>query len=286
MKKGMLISLLIAPTLALVIGVSLYPMFYAFNVSVHNTHYLQIGDFVGFQNFITLFRDPAIIQIFTVTLKYVLGSLCCAIPLALLLAIILNRSLRFIQVFRVLVLLPWVFSEVTAGMLWSWVLNPSFGPINYLLAKMGLSKVLFLGSAATALPTVMFINIWWSYALPTVLILAALQTIPPELHEAARIDGAGSWAIFKHVTFPLIAPTVVVAAIQLTLIYFNKLTLVLVLTGGGPLRETMILSLQTYMEAFQNYRMNMATSLGIIIFLCNIIFSISYVSAIKREAAE
>jgi multiple sugar transport system permease protein len=285
MKKGLLISLLIAPTLALITGVSLYPMFYAFNVSVHTTRYLQIGDFVGFQNFISLFQNPLIHQVFQVTLKYVLGSLLCTMPLALLLAVILNRPLRFIQIFRVLILLPWVFSEVTAGMLWSWVLNPSFGPVNYILSQMGFDKILFLGSPETALPTVMFINIWWSYALPTVLILAALQTVSPELYEAARIDGANPWAIFKHVTFPLISPTVVVAAIQLTLIYFNKLTLALVLTGGGPLQKTMTLSLQTYMEAFQNYRMNMASSLGIIILLCNILFSVSYVSSIRKEAA-
>lgn len=284
-RDARFIALLMSPTIILVGAVSLFPMAYAIYVSLHTTRYLEIGSFIGLGNFVALFRDPSTVQGVIVTLKYVLGSLTLALSLGMLLATILNRPLRFISVFRTLVLLPWILSQVVVAMLWAWVLEPSFGPVNYILREVGLGKVFFLALPNMAPLTLIGTNVWMSFPLPTVLLLAALQTVPPELYEAARIDGANAWQCFTRITLPLILSTFLVAMITLTLFYFNMVTLILVLTGGGPLQMTEVVSLRAYYEAFSNFRMGHATALGVTILFCNGIFSIAYLGIIKREAA-
>lgn len=283
MRKGSFVALLLSPALLLVGLVSFYPMAHAVYVSFHKTRYLELEAFAALDNFTALARDPGVVRSVSVTLKYVLGSLGLALSLGMLLALTLNRPLRFGGLFRTIVLLPWVLSQVVTALLWTWLLEPSYGPVNYLLNEMGIGKVFFLASPMAALPTLIWTNVWASYPLATVLILAALQTVPLELYEAARIDGAGAWDRFTRITLPLISSTVLVAAIVLTLFYFNMVTLILVLTGGGPLERTETLGLRVFYEAFQNFRVGRATALAVVILLCNVVFSVTYVKILRRE---
>lgn len=280
------IALLLAPTVLIVTGIAVTPMLYAIYVSLHGARYLVIDDFVGFSNYLRLLRDPQTIAALATTLKYVFGSLIIVIPFAFILASVLNRPIRFIPVFRTIVLLPWILSEVVVAMLWAWILSASFGPVNYLLVSLGLERVRFFSTPELALPTVILINTWWSYALPTVLLLAGLQTVPHELYESAKVDGANLWVVVTKITLPIISTTLLITIILVTLLYFNRLTIILVLTGGGPLRATETLALRTYLEGFQSFRMGLSASLGVLIFLCNLAFSMGYIRVIRRDVTQ
>ena len=179
--------------------------------------------------------------------------------------------------------LPWVISQVITALLWKWILNIQFGLTRLVTDALGLLPIDFVGEFETAMPTLILVNVWRTFPFAMLLLLAALQTVPRELHEAAEIDGAGAWSRFRHVTLPLIKSTVLVVAIMLSLSYFNHVDLPLILTGGGPLGETRILALAAYEEAFVLNKMGYGSAIAVVVFAVNILLSLVYLRLLRTE---
>jgi len=271
------------PAVVLAAGISLYPILYAIYLSLFRTRYLEKVAFVGLGNYRQLWADPAAWQNLIHSLQYVFGSLAVVLPFGLGVAILLNQRIRYRSIFRTLVVLPWVVSQTILALLWGWLLNPDFGPAMYLLQVLGAGKFSPLSDVRFALPTMIGVNAWGSYPMAVILLLAALQTIPGELVEASRVDGASRWQYFLRIMLPLIRPTLMVTTIMLSLLYFNMVTLVLILTGGGPSQTTEVLSLRALKEGFDFWRVGYAATLGIVIFVFNIIFSLLYLRLLREE---
>jgi multiple sugar transport system permease protein len=271
------------PAVLLVGMVCLYPAYYGLKHSFYKTDYLERVRFIGIDNYLYFFRSGGVQNVIN-SLIYVFGSLVLAIPFALLVALLLNRPIKFRALFRTLLIIPWVISQLIAALLWGWYINPSFGPVNFLIQTLGFHKIDFLGNIELAMPTLIFINAWRGYPLPMILLLAALQTLPMELYEAARVDGASGWRSFIHITLPLIQNTLLVGIIIASLEYFNMVTLMFVLTGGGPLRETEVLGLRAFNEAFGLWHIGYAAAIGSIIFILNVLFSFAYIKVLKKES--
>ncbi len=278
--------LFMSPAVVLVAAISLYPIAYAAYLSLFRTRYLERLAFVGLGNYQRLYLDSAFWQNLSHSLLYVFGSLLLVLPFGLIVAILLNQPVGGRGLLRALIILPWVISQTIIALLWSWLLNPDFGPAIYLLQQFGSAKLTLLSDVRTALPTLIGVNVWGSYPMATVLLLAALQTIPQELKDAARVDGTSRWQHFVHITFPFVQPTLLVATILLTLLYFNMVTLVLILTGGGPVGATEVLSLRAFKEGFDFWRIGFAASLGMVIFLFNILFSLLYIRLLRQESLQ
>jgi multiple sugar transport system permease protein len=274
------------PAILLASAVSLYPIAYAFYLSLFRTKYLERVAFIGLGNYQRLLSDPAAQQNLLHSLLYVFGSLIVVLPFSLGVAVLLNQRVKYRAVFRALIILPWVVSQTIIALLWGWLLNPDFGPAIYVLELLGFGKVSFLSEVRSALPTLIGINVWGSYPMAVILLLAALQTIPEELKDAARVDGTSRWQHFVHITLPLVQPTLLVATIMLTLLYFNMVTLVLILTGGGPLGTTEVLSLRAFKEGFDFWRVGYAATLGIVIFVFNVVFSLLYIRLLRQESLQ
>lgn len=271
------------PAIALIALVSIYPIVYAMYISLFRTHYLERVAFVGLGNYQRLLADPAAWRNLLLSLVYVFGSLALVLPFGLAVAILLNQPVRFRSAFRAAIILPWIVSQTIIALLWGWLLNPDFGPAIYLLQGLGIGKVALLSEPVFALPTVICINVWGSYPLAAILLLAALQTIPPDLLDAAQVDGVSGWQKFSRITLPLIRPTLLVVLILLSLLYFNMVTLLFTLTGGGPLGSTEVLSLRTFDEAFQFWRVGYAASFGMVIFAMNVGISLLYIRLLGQE---
>ncbi|HWT79176.1 MAG TPA: sugar ABC transporter permease, partial [Candidatus Methylomirabilis sp.] len=158
------------------------------------------------------------------------------------------------------------------------------GPVNFLLVTLGIGRVMFVANPGLAMQTLIVANVWQSYPYAMILLLAALQTIPTQLYEAARIDGASPPKCFRYVTLPMISNVLLVVVIMCTLHYFNMVTLMYVLTGGGPVFRTETLSLKVFLEAFTHWDMSLASTVGIAIFAFNIVFSLLYIRLLRREA--
>lgn len=272
----------ILPATLLVIAVSVYPVFDAVLLSLHSTRYAQKLDFVGLANFVTLLRDPTVWSDAKSAVVYTVGSLLLVIPYSLALALLLNRPMTLRGVVRTLAILPWVFSQTVTALLWSWLLNPDFGPVTFTMQRLTGSPIALLASPTGAMASLIGVNVWASYPMAALLFLAALQTIPGDLYEAMRMDGAGTVALFRHITLPMIRPTLVVVLIQLTLLYFNMVTLIYVMTGGGPIGATQTLALRVLKMSFENWDLGRGAALGLILTFVNLALSLFYVRALRN----
>jgi ABC-type sugar transport system permease subunit len=196
--------------------------------------------------------------------------------------VLLTRPIHFRAAFRTILVIPWALSQSVTATLWVWLLNPSYGPLKYLIDQLGAPQVLFLSNPEWALTILNLVNTWMSYPFAMVLFLAALQTVPGDLYEAARIDGCGAWSSFWRVTIPFIQNTVLSTVIMLTLQFFNMVTLIYVMTGGGPLGTTETLSLRVFLDGFFNFRLAAAAAGGLVIFALNVVFSLSYIRLLRQ----
>jgi multiple sugar transport system permease protein len=274
---------LMAPALLLVAAVSFLPLGQALVQSLHRSQYLQLGAFVGLENFERFLFSDAGTQRAWNSFVFVVGSLVVSMPLGFALALLLNLPLRARGVIRTILILPWLVSNTVAALLWAWILSAQFGPIARLVSTFSVTMPNPLTSELLAMPSIILCNAWGSYPLVMVFVLAALQTVPTELHEAARIDGAGAWQRFRHVMFPLVRNTTLVTLVLTTLHSFNNVTIMLIMTGGGPVGATDTMAFRVFEEGFKYYRMGLATAGAVIIFGLNILFTVGYMRVLRGE---
>lgn len=276
----------LAPAVLIVITVSIYPVFSAAVTSLFKTRYATLDHFVGLQQYRILLSDPGIWKAGLNSAIYTFGSLFLVIPLALAIALLLNSEIPFRGLVRTIVILPWILSQTIVALLWMWLVNPDFGPLPYLVDAATGFRPALLTSPHQAMGTLIVINVWSTYPQAALLLLAAIQTIPRELIEAARIDGASRFGVFRLVTLPLIKPTMLVVMIQLTLLYFNMVTLIYVLTGGGPLSGTETLALKVLKISFEEWNIGRGAALGLVITVINLLVSLVYVRVLRGKDGE
>lgn len=272
-----------APALLLVLLVSFYPIAVAMKWSMYETEYVKTGAYVGAGNFLSIFKNESDLKNIGNSFVYVFGSILIVVPLSTLLAVLLNMKIKFRVLFRTAIILPWVISQTVTALLWKWLINANYGPVNYVIERFGGAKVDLLSTSGGANLALIAANVWNTFPIALVLILAALQTISSELYEAGRVDGATGWKSFTHITLPLIKPTVLVTLIMLSLEYFNMVTLIYVFTGGGPFSATETLSLRAFKEGFEYWNIGMGSAFSVLLFGFNIILSLLYVKALKNK---
>ena len=275
--------LFILPSLILIFIIIFYPVFYAFRLSVVEVDFLKIKAFVGLENYQRIFFDPVSRTYFFNTFKYVGLSLFFALLLGLVLALALSGNNKYIGFFRTVICIPWVISQAVTAMLWAWLLDVKFGPINYLLEMLGLEPIRFLSDPELAMNTVIMANVWRSYPFAVILILAALQSVPNELYESAKVDGATGLSQLVFITIPLISGTLFVTTVMLTIEYFNMVTLIYVMTGGGPIGVTEVLSVHAFKEGFWHWRLHYAAAYAVVILVMNILFSVAYMKLVPKD---
>lgn len=259
--------ILVLPVMALFLALKIAPLLYGGYLSLTQYSLLQPPRFIGLANYERLFNDPRAMQAFRVTLYYTVGTVVPATILSLAIAVMLDTKLRGMAIFRTVFYMPQVASWVAIGVAWLYIMNPAFGPFNYLLSLVGIERQGFLADGYQALPTLIGIGIWRQMGYSVVIFLAGLQGIPQHLREAAIMDGASAWRSFRHVTLPILLPTtmfVVVTAVIFNLQVFDQ---VVVLTGGGPGRATTTAVLFSYNQAFQSFAMGYAAAVAVVLFL-------------------
>jgi multiple sugar transport system permease protein len=238
-----------------------------------------VGGFAGLANFRQVVSDPHFPAAVRHTLVWTVGSVVGEYAIGLGSALLLNRPVRGQGVFRVLTFIPWLVPIIVAGMTWSWMLNPDFGVVNSLLVEWGLlhRPINFLGDAAWAMPTVIFVNVWRSFPYYTISFLAALQAVPEELYEAAQIDGASPWRRFRDVTFPhLRSVSLIIVFIHViwTAVNFD---FIWVLTQGGPNYATITLPILIYRYTMQQFDVGMASALSTLMLIgTSLVFVVYY----------
>lgn len=271
------------PAFLLVGAVSFIPLGYAIQQSFHAADYMGMGKFVGADNYTQFLGDGRGWLNLWRAFLFVAGSVVLAVPLGFGLACALNRPIRFRGFFRTILILPWLVSNLVVALLWAWLLNGHFGPIAYLVAQLGGTLPNAVTSPDLAMPALVVANVWHSYPLVMIFVLAALQTVPAELYEAARIDGASAWNRFRLITLPIVRNTTLVVLVLTTLHTFNNVTMVFIMTGGGPVGTTETLALRVFPEEFKYYQTGIASAAAVIIFALNLLFSLVYIRVLRGE---
>ncbi|AZI44793.1 sugar ABC transporter permease (plasmid) [Deinococcus psychrotolerans] len=261
---------LFIPTLLPVVVLSVWPLLQG--VYLGFTDYTlgaQSRKFIWFGNFAKMSSDRQFWSSFQIGAVWTVTVTAGVIVLGMGLALLLNARLPGQAVARVLVLIPWAIPPVIKGMIWRLIYHPSSGFLNGFLVSVGILKspIDWLGSFTWALPAVIVVGIWTGLPQATVVLLAGLQTIPEDLHEAASLDGASSWQQLRHVTLPLMMPVILAVSALEFMWNFNSFGLVYTLTEGGPAGTTRLPMLFAYEEAFRYGNIAYASALGLAIVL-------------------
>jgi multiple sugar transport system permease protein len=256
----------ILPSLAGVILFLLLPVVVVLLLSFVKWNFLQPPAWAGFSNFGTMTRDDHVFHALLISAYYVLWNIPIQTGLALGLAMLLNRRLPGMGVFRALFVLPYMSTPVAMAVVWSWLFNAQNGLINHLLAVVGITGPNWLGDQATALPVIAMIATWQYVGYNMLFFLAGLQTIPPQLYEAAGIDGASAWGKFRRITLPLLNSTMLFVLVTDVIGSFQVFDQVYVLTQGGPGSATNVINYQIYSTAFQNFDVGSASAMSLLLF--------------------
>lgn len=284
--------LFLAPAFLLYLLVDLYPLLWAFRLSLERYSIFAPPQFVGLENYYRMFRDPLFWKSLHNTLFWTAIVVPAILLLSLPLAVVLDAAwLRFKSFFRTIYFLPVVTSMVAAAFVWRWLFEPTFGVVNYFMGLLGLPKLGWLADPAWALPAVMVVGVWKQIGQAMVLFLAGLQTIPREYVEAAKIDGASTWQLFRHITLPLLNPTLVFVSVILVINAFRVFTIPYVMSSGGlqfrppggPLDSTRVYVLHIYDLGFRQFDLGYASANAMVLLLLIVIVTLLQMRFLERR---
>jgi ABC-type sugar transport system permease subunit len=250
------------------------PVVVLFVLSFMNWNLLSPATMAGFNNYINIFRFDDARHSLGVTIYYVLLNIPLQTVVALVMAILLNRKLPAMGLYRVLFVAPYLSTPVAMAVIWYWVFDPKLGAVNALLAHVGIAGPQWLSSNAWAMPVVALVNIWQYVGYNMLFFLAGLQAIPKQLYEAAEMDGAGPFKQFFKISLPLLNSTMLFVLVTGVIGSFQVFDTLYVLTQGGPGNTTEVLNLKIYQVAFMDFRLGEAAAMSVLLFAVILIFTI------------
>lgn len=274
LRKQLIPYSFLAPSLVLLAVFSILPFIQGMYYSLMDYPLLKSPTFIGFKNFTRLFSDSLFFTSLFNTFYYMAATIVVRIALGLALAIFLNQKLRGRTIYRAIFYFPVVAPLATMAIVWRWIFNEYSGLLNAGLDVFGISPIPWLTSTEWAMPSIIIMSIWKTFGWNLVIFLAGLQGIPESLREAAAIDGANHWQAFRHITLPLLRPTILLAMVTSTIAASQVFEQVYIMTGGGPGYSTMTLVQMVYTASFQNYEMGYASAVSVVLFTIILIFTI------------
>src|SRR5947209_6376690 len=279
---------LLVPTLALLGMFIAYPFVRGILLSVTDTRVGVPGEFVGLANFYKIFNDGIFRTSVYNTFVYTGVTTVFKLALGLWLAMLLNRNFRGKAFTRAFILLPFIIPTVLSTFAWKWMFDPTFSVLNWCLFKLGLisGRINWLGDPDLAIVSVVIVNVWRGVPFYAISLLAGLQTISPELHEAAAIDGARPWQRFVHVTWPLLLPVTMVIVLFSVIQTFADFQLVYVLTGGGPANATHLFATYAYQIGIGTGLLSEGAAISLAMFpalLLVVVFQLWYIRKVENR---
>jgi raffinose/stachyose/melibiose transport system permease protein len=277
----------LVPALVIYSVVVVYPMLYSTYLSLFRWDGVAPKKiFVGFQNYVTLLTHN---EVFWVALKnnaiWLVAALLVPTSIGLGLALVLNSRFRGSHIFRSIFYFPAVLSLAVVGLIWTWIYHPDLGLANQFLDAVGL-KILkrnWLSDPQIAIYPVILAATWNAVGLPMLLFLAGLQTIPPEMHEAAKVEGAGPIRRFLYVTFPLLRETTLIVLAITSINALKAYDIIYAMTNGGPANRTQLLSTWMYFLTYNYNEVGLGTAIAVVLFSLTLIFAIPYIRMMTRK---
>lgn len=265
-KGGYIPYLLVLPVLIGYFTFYLYPMVRGVYLSFTDSSLLKSGKFVGIHEYQRLFADATFRNAIRVTAQYVIINVGTQTVFALALAVAMDRLSKSV-ILRSTLLLPWLIPGVTVGLLWSWLLDPILGVVNVLLGHMGIHPQSFFGSETQAMPTIALVNTWRYVGYTSLLLFAGIQMIPKSLYEAAAIDGANEWKMFRKLTLPLLRPVLVLVMVISLVGAFQIFDTIAIVTKGGPIDATRAMNYYIFDQVFNRFHLGYGAAIATILLI-------------------
>jgi multiple sugar transport system permease protein len=272
--------LLVGPLVVWLLITIVVPLVYSVYVSFTDAGIIGTeANFTGLENYATVLGDAEFRAAFGRSLIWAVGGALVQTILAFAAALTLNQAFRGRQFARTWIILSWIIPTIVIAILWRWMLNASYGIVNFFITTLGISDapIDFLGSPQWALPTLIMINAWRWFPFLALLILAGLQSIPGEVYEAAEVDGASARQRFFRITMPMLQPVMYVVGLIGTLWAFQIFDVIWLLTQGGPSATTQTLPVLIYDRAFNGFAMGEASAISVLLCAFLLIFSVLYI---------
>jgi multiple sugar transport system permease protein len=276
------------PALILILLLSIFPLIFSFVLAFMSWDLSRLEGgayFVGLDNFITLVNDARFWNTARVSLIFVVGAVTLEYVLGLGVAMLLNQQIRFRRFFLVAFLLPMMLTPAAVAYAGRMLFNEGVGPINDIIQFLGGPQIPWFSSRLLALPSLMLLDAWEWTPFMMIILFAGLQSLPPEVDEAARVDGANSWQLFRHITFPMLAPVSITAILIRGLEAFKLFDIVSVMTGGGPGTATEPVTLYAYLVGMKNGNLGYASAIAYALLVMIVIFSMLFLNNLRRRAA-
>ncbi len=287
MRLGVLLAL---PAIVILLIVLAFPIFDSLYLSFHQINLVSEGistQFIGLQNYATIFQDPAFLTAFINSVYFTFVEVLAVFVLSMALALLLNLPEGRPAFYRVVLLVPWALAPVANAVLWKWIYNSNFGILNQVALALGLIKreVVWLGSPFLALNMILVADIWKAVPFITLLLLAGLQNIPRQLYRAAMIDGANAWQRFIHITLPGLQASIVISVVLQSIWALKVFDLVFVLTKGGPADGTVLLNFLAWRVTFNYLDIGYGSAIADVLFVFMFLLALVYIRAMKPRSA-
>ena len=276
--------LFILPAIIVLALLIVYPIAYTGLLSVTD----EQGNYVGAANYAAVVGARVTTTAVRNTVYYVGGSIVFQIVLGTLVGILLNQKFRGRAAVRALAVIPWVIPGIVAATTWAWMFHTEFGIINYMLtsAQVVDAPIGWLTGRDTVMPALIAINAWKLFPFVAVMVLAGLQTVPNELYESARIDGANFWQEVRHIMLPQLRAVLTAITLLLVIWGLNAITIIYTITRGGPANRTLITPIQIFRYAFELFQFNQAAALSVMFFAVTVVFVAIYIKVFATAPEE
>ena len=274
-REAIIAVLFIIPALIPLVVFWIWPMLYSFFVSFTNWDMMSPQyDIVGFKNYIDLLHNADFYKAIFNTLYFMAGSVIPTIIGGLVLAVLLNKKIKGMGIYRTILFSPWITPTVAVSIVWSWIFEPRAGIANWLLSLIHIAPLQWTQSEKYAMPAILIVTVWKSVGWAMIFYLEALQKVPKELIEAAKIDGANKINAFMKVTLPMISPTTFFLVIMTGINSLQAYDQIQILTQGGPAGSTRTILYMYYQSAFQNFNAGEAAAIATVLILITAILSL------------
>ena len=259
------------PAVVIEAALILTPLAVGFWYSLNNVRFFRIRNFVGLDNYLAVISSPLVLNSLIVTAVFAISALVLTFFVGFALALWLERDTSTSVLMRVIVLVPYMISMLVGSMMLKWVFANESGLAPLLLAPFGVGDISILSEPKTAMAALVFNAMWRDGAFAMIMLLAALKSVPAQLFQAARVDGASTFYILRRITIPLLRIPIMITIVRLFIHFVNTLTYPLILTGGGPADATETIVLRMFRLGFQDHLLGQANALAILIFVANVI---------------
>lgn len=285
LKEKSIVSIFIMPAMLTLALLMVFPFAYGIYISLFKTNLVNKWNFIGIDNYFQILKDSAFYQSMGTTVEFTLLVIAGHLILGLGFALLLNKEIKFRTFYRVILLLPWLFPEVVIANLFRWIFSVTNGLVNGILLNLNLitEPISFLGSYTYAMFVIVLVCIWKGYPMVMLPLIAALQTISIELYEAAKLDGANVFQAFWHITLPGIRPALSVTMLLDTVWWFKHITMIWILTQGGPGEATNVLSVNIYKQAFEYLKFGPASAMAVVVFVICLGIGLIYKRGLKQS---